>query len=87
MPLPGYQLYDGVSADRHGRPRPNTRHKTDTQMRVDLENARTWRRQQIERIAYFRWLDAGRPTGLHERFWLEAEWEWELCRGTEARWQ
>lgn len=29
----------------------------------------------IKRLAYIKWLRAGKPQGDGKRFWLEAEWE------------
>jgi hypothetical protein len=31
--------------------------------------------EQIEQIAYFKWIDAGRPSGMHQHFWDLAEKE------------
>lgn len=32
-------------------------------------------RKQIEEISYFKWIDAGRPAGMEQQFWEEAERE------------
>ena len=38
----------------------------------ELRNAR----EQVQQMAYFKWLDAGRPLGDELQHWLEAELEW-----------
>jgi len=33
-------------------------------------------REAVRKMAYCKWLDAGRPDGLEVEFWLQAEREW-----------
>lgn len=46
----------------------------DTLLLTDDE--RRAARAQVEKMAYFRWQDAGSPEGCALRFWCEAELEW-----------
>ncbi len=44
---------------------------------VAKQNAENRRREEIARIAYFKWVDAGSPPGDGHQFWLAAESEYD----------
>ena len=47
--------------------------ESSTRSGVEQEPATTDRNDRIREVAYFLWLDEGRPDGEHERHWSTAE--------------
>jgi Protein of unknown function (DUF2934) len=56
-----------------GQKAPDKQAESSTGSQVEQEIAATDRNDRIREIAYFLWLDEGRPDGESERHWTTAE--------------